>query len=183
MPKQLVVTAGPDQGQVIPLPAADFFLLGRSRAAEARLTDPHVSRVHCRIEVSGDTVVLIDHDSAGGTFVNGRRVGGPQTLRPGDVIRVGDTELQLRAVSPDGEKTLPPAAAADVAARAAAAPLGEMVGQTISHYVLGPLLARGQTGFVFHARDTESDRPVVLKIAGAAPGVRRGATRAISCGP
>jgi serine/threonine protein kinase len=163
MAKQLVVTAGPDQGQIIPLPAADFFLLGRSRAAEARLTDPHVSRVHCRIEVSGDTIVLVDHESAAGTFVNGRRVGGPQTLRLGDVIRVGDTELQLREVSPDGEKTLPPAAAPTLP-HTAAAPLGEMVGQTISHYVLGPLLARGKSGFVFHARDTKSDRPVVLKM-------------------
>jgi serine/threonine protein kinase len=163
MPKQLVVTTGPDQGQVIPLPAKDFFLLGRSRASDVRLADPHVSRVHCRIEVSGDEVVLIDHDSAGGTFVNGRRVGGPQTLRPGDVIRVGLTELQLRSPSPDGEKTLPPAARTD-STLPPAAPLGEMVGQTISHYALGPLLARGQSGFVFHARDTQTDSPVVLKI-------------------
>jgi hypothetical protein len=161
MPKQLVVTTGPDQGQVFPLPAKDFFLLGRSRAGEVRLADPHVSRVHCRIEVSGDTVVLVDHDSAGGTFVNGSRVGGPRALQIGDVIRVGNTDLQLRSVSVDGEKTVPPAAAA---ASPPAAPLGEMVGQTVSRYVLGPLLARGQSGFVFHARDTQSDRPVVVKI-------------------
>jgi serine/threonine protein kinase len=165
MPKQLVVTAGPDQGLVIALPAKDSFLLGRSRANEVRLADPHVSRVHCRIEVSGDEVVLVDHDSAGGTFVNGRRVGGPQALRPGDVIRLGQTELQLRSASPDGDKTiLPAAASAPTVPPAAAAPLGDMVARTVAHYALGPLLARGQSGFVFHARDTETDRPVVLKI-------------------
>ncbi len=162
MPMQLVVTAGPDLGQIIPLPARDFFLLGRSRANEARLTDPHVSRVHCRVEVSGDDVVLVDHDSAGGTFVNGSRLGAPRSLRPGDVIRLGTTELQLRSAVPDDHSTLPPGERAATTPRPA--PLAEMVSQTISHYALGPLLARGQTGFVFHARDTRDDRPAVVKI-------------------
>jgi serine/threonine protein kinase len=166
MPKQLVVTGGPDQGQVFPLPAKDFFLVGRSRASDVRLADPHVSRVHFRVEVNDDNVILVDHDSAGGTFVNGRRVGGPHALRPGDVIRAGNSELQLRSVAPDEHKTVPPAAATARAPvpSAATAPLGQVVGQIISHYALGPLLARGQCGFVFHARDTKTDQPVVMKI-------------------
>jgi pSer/pThr/pTyr-binding forkhead associated (FHA) protein len=162
MPKQLVVKAGPDQGSTFPLPATDFLLLGRSRAADARLTDPHVSRVHCRIEVSGDDLILLDNDSAGGTFVNGRRINGPQALRVGDVLRVGQTELQLRDVSPDEVKTVPPAARP--AAPPAAPPLGELVGQTISRYRVGAVLARGRTGTVFHAHDTEVDRPIALKV-------------------
>jgi pSer/pThr/pTyr-binding forkhead associated (FHA) protein len=163
MPKQLVVTAGPDQGRIFPLPATDFLLLGRSRAVEARLSDPLVSRVHCRIEVSGDDLVLLDNDSAGGTYVNGRRIGGPQAIRAGDLIRIGRTELRLRMVSPDEEKTVPPAPRAGAPAPAAP-PLGELVGQMISRYLVGPVLARGQAGIVLHARDTEADRPIAFKV-------------------
>ncbi|HEX5271613.1 MAG TPA: FHA domain-containing protein, partial [Gemmataceae bacterium] len=142
MAKQLVVTTGPDQGQIFSLPARDFFLVGRSRANEVRLADPHVSRVHCRVEVSGDNIIVVDHDSAAGTFVNGGRVGGPRVLRPGDVIRVGQTELQLRVVTPDDQKTVPPAAREAPTVPPVAAPLGQVVGQTVGQYVLGPLLAR-----------------------------------------
>jgi pSer/pThr/pTyr-binding forkhead associated (FHA) protein len=166
MPLQFVVTAGPDQGLVLPLPPADTLLLGRSRAADARLADPHVSRVHCRVEVRGDDVVLVDNDSAGGTFVNGRRIGSPCSLRPGDVVSVGRTELQLRAFAPDEVKTVPPRRPPAAAPAAPAAPLGELVGQMISRYMVGPVLARGQNGTVFHARDTEADMPVAFKVLG-----------------
>jgi hypothetical protein len=162
MLKQLVVTAGPDQGRVFPLPAADTLLLGRSRATETRLIDPHVSRLHCRVAVSGGEVVVTDNDSAGGTFVNGRRVSGPHPVRPGDVIRIGHTELRLRAVAPDDEDTAPPAAPP----AAPALPLTELVGQTVSRYQIGSVLAKGQTGVVFHARDTEADLPVAFKVLG-----------------
>src|SRR5437762_13639090 len=108
MLKQLVVTAGPDQGRVFPLPVADTLLLGRSRATETRLVDPHASRLHCRVEVRGDDVLVADNDSAGGTFVNGRRVSGPHALRPGDVLRIGQTELRLQAAAPDEASTVPP---------------------------------------------------------------------------
>jgi hypothetical protein len=164
--KQFVVTAGPDKGRVFPLPAADSLLLGRSRAAELRLVDPYVSRLHCRVEVTGDRVVLLDNDSAGGTFVNGRRLAGPQALRAGDVVRVGETELQLQTLA-DGASTWPPAAPAPGALATPGAvplPLGELVGQTISRYQVGPVLAKGLSGVVFHARDTEADLPVAFKV-------------------
>jgi hypothetical protein len=172
MQKQLVVTAGPDQGRVFPLPEADTLLLGRSRATETRLVDPHVSRLHCRIEVRGDDVLVADNDSAGGTFVNGRRVAGPHALRVGDVLRVGQTELRLQAVVPDEASTVPPGprpAAPPAVPQVPLAdlvglPAAELVGQTISRYQIGPVLAKGQTGVVFHARDTEADLPVAFKV-------------------
>jgi hypothetical protein len=164
MIRQLLVTAGPDKGRTFILPEADVVLLGRSRATETRLIDPHVSRLHCRVEVSGEEVVVSDNDSAGGTFVNGQRISGPHRLRTGDVIRIGNTELQLRAAAPDEEDTLPPGVAAGRQPAEAALPLGELAGQTISRYQIGQVLAKGQTGVVLHARDTEEDRPVAFKV-------------------
>jgi len=164
MAKQLVVTTGPDQGHVFPLPAADALFLGRSRASEARLVDPHVSRLHCRILVNGDEVTVSDNNSAGGTFVNGRRVSGSQALRAGDVLRIGQTELRLRAVAPEDADTVPPAPRPAASSPGSAPPLAELLGQTLSHYHVGPILAVGQTGVVFHARDTKADLPVALKV-------------------
>jgi len=164
MHKHLVVTSGPDKGRLFPLPQEDTLMLGRSRATETRLVDPHVSRLHCRIAVSGDIAVLTDNDSAGGTFVNGRRVRGPYTLLTGDKIRLGQTELEVRAISPDEVDTVPPRPTPAVAPAAPSVPLGELVGQTISRYEISAVLAKGQTGVVFHARDSEADLPVAFKV-------------------
>jgi pSer/pThr/pTyr-binding forkhead associated (FHA) protein len=172
MQKHLEVTSGPDQGQIFNLPAEDALLLGRSRAAEGRLVDPHVSRLHCRIDVSGDLAVLSDNDSAGGTHVNGRRIRGSHTLNAGDRIRIGETELVFRDGAASEEDTLPPPSSPPAAQKPAGAaagkgvqlPLGELVGQTISRYEIGAVLAKGQTGVVFHARDTEADLPVAFKV-------------------
>ena len=175
MPKQLVVTAGPDQGRVFPLPAADTLLLGRSRATETRLTDPHVSRVHCHVQVEAGRVRVTDFDSAGGTKVNGQRVS-RQQLKPGDLIQVGETQLHYLIDDPDEPSTVLPADVAPAAAPAETRAerggaerrgwMGQLIGQTSSHYEVGPVLAKGQSGAVFHARDTREDLPVALKVLG-----------------
>jgi len=88
MGNRLLVLAGPDEGKVFPLQAGEALLLGRSRATEGRLIDPHVSRVHCQVQTDGEHATLTDFDSAGGTFVNGTKIAGKQDLKPGDLIRV-----------------------------------------------------------------------------------------------
>jgi pSer/pThr/pTyr-binding forkhead associated (FHA) protein len=120
MTKRLVVISGPDQGRSFPLPETDTLMLGRSRATETRLTDPHVSRVHCQVQVEDDRVLVSDFDSVGGTFVNDRRVA-RQELRHGDVLRIGATELRYEG-DPAEEDTVPPTPAPAAAARAPAPP-------------------------------------------------------------
>jgi serine/threonine protein kinase len=169
MPRQLVVVRGPDQGRVFPLPAAESLLLGRSKATQTRLADPRVSRVHCEVHVDGDRVAVHDFDSIGGTFVNGQRVAS-QDLAPGDVIRIGDTELRYDADTP----AAPPAAApqdvffaARPGGRPIAAPLKQLqnlAGQALGGYHLLRVLGVGQIGVVFQARDTKSDKVVALKV-------------------
>ncbi|MBI3407844.1 MAG: protein kinase [Planctomycetes bacterium] len=110
MAKQLVVLAGPDEGRIFHL-GSDALFLGRSRATESHLLDPHVSRIHCQVLQEGDRWVVADYDSAAGTFVNGKRVS-KQALVPGDIIRIGNTRLQF---------------AEDAGAQAAAAPAGAPV--------------------------------------------------------
>jgi len=51
--------------------------------------DPEVSRRHASITRESEGFVLRDLGSNNGTFVNGQRLGGPQVLRNGDVIMLG----------------------------------------------------------------------------------------------
>src|SRR5581483_5597177 len=93
MAKQLVVLSGPDEGRVFNL-GADVFLLGRNRATESQLIDANVSRVHCQVVPAGDQYALVDFDSVGGTFVNGKPIE-RHVLKSGDLIRIGNTRLQF----------------------------------------------------------------------------------------
>jgi serine/threonine protein kinase len=114
--------------------------------------------------MTASQAVLTDFESAAGTFVNGKRVARHE-LQPGDVVRIGDTFLQYQDGDPAEQKTLPPyvpsgqKAPADPAQR-----MTELVGQTFLQYEIGPVLARGQSGLLFHARDTRQDIPVALKV-------------------
>ncbi len=71
------LTIGRDSGNDIPLAGDDF--------ASAR---------HARIEPRRDGVWVSDAGSTNGTFVNGARLSSRRRLAPGDVIRVGSTDLR-----------------------------------------------------------------------------------------
>jgi pSer/pThr/pTyr-binding forkhead associated (FHA) protein len=67
------------------------------RAAENDLvldSDEFASTKHARIEPRRDGVWVEDLDSTNGTFVNGKKVKERHKLSPGDVIRVGETDLR-----------------------------------------------------------------------------------------
>lgn len=57
--------------------------------------DEFASTRHARIEPRHDGVWVDDIGSTNGTFVNGIRVTRPRRLAPGDVIRVGETDLRF----------------------------------------------------------------------------------------
>jgi pSer/pThr/pTyr-binding forkhead associated (FHA) protein len=69
--------------------------LGRSAENDLVLdTDEFASVNHARIEPRRDGVWLEDLDSTNGTFLNGVKLTRPRKLTPGDVIRVGETDLR-----------------------------------------------------------------------------------------
>ncbi len=73
-------------------------IVGRLRGVGLRVEDPKVSRRHCCIERRGGRYVVVDLGSTNGTVFNGRRIaGGKKTLRHGDIIQVGNTELRFVA--------------------------------------------------------------------------------------
>jgi pSer/pThr/pTyr-binding forkhead associated (FHA) protein len=70
-------------------------LIGRLPECDVLLADGLVSRMHARISVQADSVVVEDLHSTNGVYVNGVRVGHSTVLRDGDRILIGTTEFSL----------------------------------------------------------------------------------------
>ncbi|MBP6899385.1 MAG: GGDEF domain-containing protein [Burkholderiaceae bacterium] len=69
-------------------------ILGRAADAGVLLDDPSLSRRHAQLQVGADGVVLVDLDSANGSWVNDRRITAPQRLADGDRLRLGKVRLR-----------------------------------------------------------------------------------------
>jgi hypothetical protein len=94
---RLVVQRSPslEEGDEFPIDSAPL-TLGRGGQNDLVLVgDEFASARHARIEPRGDGVWVQDLESTNGTFVNGTRVAGAQRLDPGDVLRVGETDLRV----------------------------------------------------------------------------------------
>jgi Protein of unknown function (DUF3662)/FHA domain len=68
-------------------------VIGRSREADVVIDDPNVSRRHAEVRPSGGSWIVRDLGSTNGVKVNGRRIQGPQSLRPGDEIVLGTARV------------------------------------------------------------------------------------------
>jgi pSer/pThr/pTyr-binding forkhead associated (FHA) protein len=69
--------------------------IGRSSRNDLHLRgDRFASARHARVEPRPDGVWVVDAGSTNGTFVNGVRLDGEKRLAPGDVVRVGETDLR-----------------------------------------------------------------------------------------
>ena len=67
--------------------------IGRSRQCDVVLTDPNVSRRHADLRPRGGSWVLSDLGATNGVVLNGRRIDGPEVVRPGDRIELGTSVL------------------------------------------------------------------------------------------
>jgi class 3 adenylate cyclase len=70
------------------------------------LSDVQVSRRHANFDVVGDHVVVTDLGSTNGTFLDGLRITASVALRPGTVVRLGDTTVELQVERDASRDTL-----------------------------------------------------------------------------
>jgi FHA domain len=94
---RLVVVVSPalEAGDVFTLNAHPL-TVGRSNNNDVSLDgDEYASGRHARFEPRRDGVWLEDIGSTNGTFVNGIRLTRERRLTPGDVVRIGETDLRF----------------------------------------------------------------------------------------
>lgn len=80
--------------------AEGSILVGRLPECDVMVDDALVSRMHARISVRGDAVVVEDLHSTNGIYVNGARITHSATLREGDRLLFGTTEISLFEARP-----------------------------------------------------------------------------------
>jgi FHA domain len=94
---RLVVLKSPtlDEGREVQLNAAPM-TVGRSNQNDLGLGgDEFASARHARFEPRRDGVWIEDVGSTNGTYVNGVRLESARRLKPGDVVRIGETDLRF----------------------------------------------------------------------------------------
>ena len=79
-------------------PVQDGTMIGRAPDAGIRFDHPDVSRHHAVFGLAEGALTIMDLGSTNGTAVNGQPLaeGVPVTLSPGDTIKIGSEEVQLR---------------------------------------------------------------------------------------
>ena len=94
---RLVVLASPalDGGESIALDSHPL-TVGRGNNNDVALPeDEYASGRHARFEPRRDGIWIEDIGSTNGTFVNGIRLTRERKLTPGDVVRIGETDLRF----------------------------------------------------------------------------------------
>jgi len=92
----LHVTRGPNFGRFYEVKLESATSIGRAKGNDVVLDDRAISSQHCRVRRGDDGIYeIVDLRSTNGTYVNERRVS-RAPLSAGDVIKVGETNLQFR---------------------------------------------------------------------------------------
>jgi len=95
---RLLVVASPELPQGTEIDLGRDLVAGRDEALDIPLgADGYASGRHARFAHGQDGDVVEDLSSTNGTFVNGDRVSGRRVLRSGDVVTIGQTQLEYRA--------------------------------------------------------------------------------------
>ena len=106
---------------------AEEITIGRVDDNDICLPRGNISKKHTKVVVKDGKIIVLDLKSTNGTYVNGKKVAGPQLIRPSDKVYIGDFILNVEPpdfaaqaegdgserdadVSPPAEADAPPAA-------------------------------------------------------------------------
>jgi len=96
-PTQIAIITGRNAGSSLPIDGKKEILIGRAASSDLVIGDEFASSMHAKLVLVGEDWVLQDLNSTNGTFLDGKKVTTPATIRAGMNIRIGTTNFELRA--------------------------------------------------------------------------------------
>ena len=96
-PTQIAIITGRNAGSSLPIDGKKEILIGRATSSDLIIGDEFASSMHAKLVLVGEDWVLQDLNSTNGTFLDGKKVTTPATIRAGMNIRIGTTNFELRA--------------------------------------------------------------------------------------
>jgi DNA-binding NtrC family response regulator len=170
----LEIASGPDQGKSLRGEKRSL-LFGTHPSSDLVLTDPHVSRLHARLDVEDAEYVIRDLGSTNGTRVGGVRIR-EACLEDGTVVEIGQTRVRFKLLDEPfkialaAEDTFEGLLGRSVPMREVFA-LCARVAPTEA-----PVLIQGETGTgkelvarAIHQRSRRTGKPFVVLDCGAVP--------------
>lgn len=95
-----LVPRGEVQRFVVVKAEGERCIIGRSRLADIPLQSDAISREHCYVTLKNGEALIEDSGSTGGTWLNGQKIRGPASFKPGDVVFAGQPKLTLISIEP-----------------------------------------------------------------------------------
>jgi len=74
---------------------AEEITIGRVDENDICLPKGNISKKHTKVVVKGGKIIVLDLKSTNGTYVNGKKLAGPQLIRPSDKVYIGDFILNV----------------------------------------------------------------------------------------
>jgi pSer/pThr/pTyr-binding forkhead associated (FHA) protein len=81
------------QGRAYPID--EELTVGRAADCQITIDDTFASQIHARVFNQAGQLYVEDLGSTNGTFLNRKKVQGPQAMRRGDRLQVGNTVMEL----------------------------------------------------------------------------------------
>ena len=103
--ERFVIINGAEAGKAFELSEPEV-LIGRQTGAQIQLEGQKVSRRHARVVRQGGDLRLEDLGSANGTFLNGKRLQAPATLRLHDEVGIGSYVLRFESTEGPPDYTI-----------------------------------------------------------------------------
>ena len=127
-------------------------LIGRIPSGDIVLRSTNVSKQHARIVQRDGKFFIIDRKSTNGSYVNGKRVSAPQSLRNGDRLFIGDFHLTFVLNAEELGITLPKP-------KVAAPATGRTRTMRVPSQGIDPMMARTPTDIPGQPSGTPMDDP------------------------
>ncbi len=95
-PTFIQMLTGRNAGLRVDLDGRKEIVIGRSPSADLVISDEFASNMHAKLVCVGEEWILQDLNSTNGTYLDGKKVTTPMTMRAGATVRIGTTTFDLR---------------------------------------------------------------------------------------